>query len=118
MQVRLLVRTEDNAQRERVVGLLQGFDAELAQVPLGSEQDFGPILFAMNKLYLCHEKQRLSAGFGFQPRLQGTGQPVLPAGWMLKNLAIATELEFAGQTTKDGTDGDTTRISVLAYYDW
>jgi uncharacterized membrane protein len=40
-----------------------------------------------------------------------------PGGW-LKNLAIATELEFAGQTTKDGTDGDTTRISVLAYYDW
>ena len=40
-----------------------------------------------------------------------------PGGW-LKNLAIATELEFAGQTTKDGTDGDTTRISILVYYDW
>ena len=31
----LLVRTKDSAQREKVVGLLQGFDAELAQVPLG-----------------------------------------------------------------------------------
>jgi hypothetical protein len=40
-----------------------------------------------------------------------------PGGW-LKNLVIATELEFAGQTTKDGSDGDTTRLSLLAYYDW
>jgi hypothetical protein len=40
-----------------------------------------------------------------------------PAGW-LNGLTLGTEVEFAGQTTVDGSDGDTTRISVLAYYDW
>lgn len=30
----LLARTKDNAQRERVIGLLQGFNVELARVPL------------------------------------------------------------------------------------
>ena len=40
-----------------------------------------------------------------------------PGGW-LKGLTLAGELEFAGQTTLDGSDGDTTRISVLLYYDF
>jgi len=39
-------------------------------------------------------------------------------GGVLNGLTIGTELEFAGQTTVDGSDGDTTRISVLLYYDW
>jgi hypothetical protein len=39
-------------------------------------------------------------------------------GELLNGLTLGTELEFAGQTTVDGLDGDTTRISVLAYYDW
>ena len=39
-------------------------------------------------------------------------------GGLLNGLTLGTELEFAGQTTVDGSDGDTTRISVLAYYDW
>ena len=37
---------------------------------------------------------------------------------LLDGLTIGTELEFAGQTIVDGSNGDTTRISVLAYYDW
>jgi hypothetical protein len=40
-----------------------------------------------------------------------------PAGW-LKGLTVAGELEFAGQTTLDGSNGNTTRISVLTYYDF
>ena len=36
-----------------------------------------------------------------------------PAG-----LVLAAEVEYATQTTKDGSDGETTRISILAYYDW
>jgi hypothetical protein len=40
-----------------------------------------------------------------------------PGGW-LYGLTVAGELEFAGQTTLDGSDGDTTRISVLVYYDF
>lgn len=39
-------------------------------------------------------------------------------GGVLNGLTVGTELEFAGQTTVDGSDGDTTRISVLVYYDW
>ena len=39
-------------------------------------------------------------------------------GGVLKGLTFGTELEFAGQTTVDGADGDTARISVLLYYDW
>ncbi len=40
-----------------------------------------------------------------------------PAGW-LKGFTLGFEFEFAGQTTVDGSNGDTKRISVLAYYDW
>jgi TolA-binding protein len=40
-----------------------------------------------------------------------------PGGW-LRGLTMAGELEFAGQTTLDGSDGNTTRVSVLMYYDF
>jgi hypothetical protein len=40
-----------------------------------------------------------------------------PGGW-LNGLTVAGELEFAGQTTLDGSNGDTMRISVLVYYDF
>jgi hypothetical protein len=40
-----------------------------------------------------------------------------PVGW-LKGFTVAGELEFAGQTTLDESDGSTTRISVLMYYDF
>jgi hypothetical protein len=40
-----------------------------------------------------------------------------PGGW-LKGLTLAGEIEFAGLTTLDGSRGDTTRISVLLYYDF
>jgi hypothetical protein len=35
-----------------------------------------------------------------------------------RGLTLAAELEFAGQTTQDGSNGDTTRISALMYYDF
>ena len=40
-----------------------------------------------------------------------------PAAW-LKGVTLAGEVEFAGQTTRDGSSGDTTRFSVLLYYDF
>jgi len=40
-----------------------------------------------------------------------------PGGW-LKGLTVAGEVEFAGQTTLDGSSGDTTRISVAVFYDF
>jgi len=40
-----------------------------------------------------------------------------PAAW-LKGVTLAGEVEFAGQTTRDGSTGDTTRFSVLLYYDF
>ena len=40
-----------------------------------------------------------------------------PGDW-LQGLVLAAEVEYATQTTKDGSDGETTRISILAYYDW
>jgi hypothetical protein len=40
-----------------------------------------------------------------------------PGGW-LKGMAVAGELEFAGQKTLDGSRGDTTRISVLVLYNF
>jgi hypothetical protein len=33
-------------------------------------------------------------------------------------MAVAGELEFAGQKTLDGSRGDTTRISVLVLYNF
>jgi hypothetical protein len=40
-----------------------------------------------------------------------------PGGW-LKGLTMAGELEFAGQTTLDESDGSTMRISMMLYYDF
>ena len=39
-------------------------------------------------------------------------------GGLLNGLTMAGELEFAGQTTLDGSSGDTTRISMLLYCDF
>ena len=68
--------------------------------------------------YLDMDNRDYQAGETFDHGYKVLGNAFFRPGDWLKGLVLGAELEFAGQTTKDGTDGDAVRVSILAYYDW
>ena len=68
--------------------------------------------------FLDMDNEDYQAGDAFAHGYQVLGTIFVRPGDWLQGLVLAAEVEYATQTTKDGSDGETTRISILAYYDW
>ncbi len=68
--------------------------------------------------YISMDSKRFQPGGSFEHGYKALVNLFYRPGGYLNGLTLASELEFAGQTTLDGSRGDTTRISVLAYYDF
>jgi hypothetical protein len=85
----------------------------------GLEHKWTPTLTtAIGGGYLSLDPKRFQAGDFFDHGYKALVNLFYrPGGW-LKGFTMAGELEFAGQTTLDGSDGNTIRASVLMYYDF
>ncbi len=102
--------------------LIDGHSYASHQSPYGQialEHKWTPILTtAIGGGYMNMQNRNFQQGEAFDHGYKALANLFYrPAGW-LKGFTLGFEFEFAGQTTVDGSNGDTKRISVLAYYDW
>jgi hypothetical protein len=85
----------------------------------GLEHKWTPTLTtAIGGGYLSLDPKSFQAGDFFDHGYKALVNLFYRPGGLLKGLTMAGELEFAGQTTLDGSNGNTTRIGVLLYYDF